>query len=199
LAAILRRANRSLRGGEDIANESATVAAHECHYVRPERTRVLPHEFAWLVENLASEVGDTEYPISTPRWTSERRVTPTRSCNGIHNICTSAAASAYLALEPATRTVANHTEDSSKAARLALHETQCWQLAGSRETAPGAIAIKSLRCVLFGLADEHLAVEELLNAFVAVVDQQLLEPIHRKHLETIDVEQSDELADAFRV
>mmetsp|Transcript_50733 Transcript_50733/g.130742 ORF Transcript_50733/g.130742 Transcript_50733/m.130742 type:complete len:393 (+) Transcript_50733:770-1948(+) len=169
------------------------MLAKEGDDVRAVGAGVLLDEVLRLVEDLAGEVRNPEGAPRVARRAAEGRVAPAGRSNGLYNL--HAAAAAGAGVEAAPGAVADHAEDSGHAAGLSLQQRQRRQRAGGHDEAlPLAVAVQAFRSVLLGLAEEDLPVEELLDALVAVVNQQLLESVRAEDLEAIQVQQAQALA-----
>jgi hypothetical protein len=68
---------------------------------------------------------------------------------------------------------------------LTLKQRQSWQLACSDKASPLTIAVQAFCCILFSFFGEDLFIEELLQTFIAIVDEKLLESIRAEHLKAI--------------
>mmetsp|Transcript_17278 Transcript_17278/g.40911 ORF Transcript_17278/g.40911 Transcript_17278/m.40911 type:complete len:249 (-) Transcript_17278:1127-1873(-) len=169
-----------------LANEAAAVLPEESANVWAMCTGVLPNKVSGLIEDLPCKVLDAEKAtgISTA-CSTKRHMTATGGSKGL---CQCRGRAIQSILEVALGSVIDHTKDAH--ATMALKQSKSWQLAGTSEQAPLPIKVQALRSILLCLPGKHLAIEELLQTLVAVVDQELLKAVGRKDLEAIQIKQS---------
>mmetsp|Transcript_123863 Transcript_123863/g.396524 ORF Transcript_123863/g.396524 Transcript_123863/m.396524 type:complete len:749 (-) Transcript_123863:3-2249(-) len=181
-------------GREDLAHEGAAAAAEEPHDVGPARTRVLPNEVCSLVENLPGEVPDAKHPLRVLPRAAEGHVPPASRRDTLHEARAVLGTARALGLEVATGAVVDDSKEPGRPALLALQQRQGRKLASGGQALQLAVAVQTLRQVLLCLAQEDLAVEQLLQTLVAVVDQELLEAVRGEDLEAVEIQQPQEPA-----